>query len=586
MTFTFNRRAIAGEGDTRPASLTTRILSDCLVVAGILAFGGLIAYLLPTIAAPIGPHGVPSGVSTDVAQLPYYAMRSVLRMAIALLVSLVFSFIYGLAAARSRRAGKILIPLLDILQSVPILGFLSISVPFWLTLFPGSMLGVEAASIFAIFTSQAWNMTFSFYHSLRSEPKELVEAAKNLRLTSWQRFWTLDVPNACIPLLWNCMMSVSGGWFFLTASEMISVNNRTYALPGIGSFVAQSAAEGRFGGIGWAIVAMVLVVLAIDFLLWKPLTAWAEKFRITQNASSAVSTSLVLTIIRQSHVDEWLGRLLRPIGDLLDRMMRPFGVTGASRPADPRRRRAGDLVFNVIVWILLAAGVVYMLVTIRHDTGLGELAYAFALGGLTFLRVALLIVLCSLIWVPIGAVIGMTTKISRFAQPIIQVLASFPANFIFPFVTLWFVAWHIDIGWGSILLMALGTQWYILFNVIAGASQIPDDLREMAANMHLSRWMRWKTLILPAVFSSWCTGGITAAGGAWNASIVSEVVSYRSHTLTTQGIGSYITCATATGDMTRVLIGVAVMGVLVVAINRLFWEPLQRLANRRYALTV
>ncbi|WP_436406101.1 ABC transporter permease [Bifidobacterium mongoliense] len=586
MTFTFNRRAIAGEGDTRPASLTTRILSDCLVVAGILAFGGLIAYLLPTIAAPIGPHGVPSGVSTDVAQLPYYAMRSVLRMAVALLVSLVFSFIYGLAAARSRRAGKILIPLLDILQSVPILGFLSISVPFWLTLFPGSMLGVEAASIFAIFTSQAWNMTFSFYHSLRSEPKELVEAAKNLRLTSWQRFWTLDVPNACIPLLWNCMMSVSGGWFFLTASEMISVNNRTYALPGIGSFVAQSAAEGRFGGIGWAIVAMVLVVLAIDFLLWKPLTAWAEKFRITQNASSAVSTSLVLTIIRQSHVDEWLGRLLRPIGDLLDRMMRPFGVTGASRPADPRRRRAGDLVFNVIVWILLAAGVVYMLVTIRHDTGLGELAYAFALGGLTFLRVALLIVLCSLIWVPIGAVIGMTPKISRFAQPIIQVLASFPANFIFPFVTLWFVAWHIDIGWGSILLMALGTQWYILFNVIAGASQIPDDLREMAANMHLSRWMRWKTLILPAVFSSWCTGGITAAGGAWNASIVSEVVSYRSHTLTTQGIGSYITCATATGDMTRVLIGVAVMGVLVVTINRLFWEPLQRLANRRYALTV
>ena len=586
MTFAFNRHIAPAEQGPNPTRLRTRILSDCVVVAGILALGGLVAYLVPDITAPIGPKGVPSSVSTQLYLLPYYSLRSVLRMAIALIISLIFSFIYGLAAARSRRAGKVLIPLLDILQSIPILGFLSVTVTFWLAIFPGSMLGVEAASIFAIFTSQAWNMTFSFYRSLRSEPRELEEASNNLRLSKWQRFWTLDVPNATIPMLWNCMMSVSGGWFFLTASEMISVNNRTYALPGIGSFVAQSAKEGNFGNIGWAVCAMVVIVLLIDTCVWKPLTAWAEKFRITQSASTVEQSSFVLTIIRQSHVDEWLLRLLRPLGDLIDRIMSPLGRTGAEHPMNASRRRAGDVVFDIVVIVLLIGGIGYLLLTIHRATGLGELAYAFGLGGLTFLRVLALTTVCSIIWVPIGATIGMNPKISRFAQPIVQVLASFPANFIFPFVTLWFVAWHIDINWGSILLMALGTQWYILFNVIAGASQIPDDLREMTRNMQLSRWMRWKTLILPSIFGAWCTGGITAAGGAWNASIVSEIVSYRSNTLTAQGIGSYITRATARGDMMRTLIGVAVMAVLVVAVNRLFWNPMERLANRRFASSI
>lgn len=584
MSFTFNRR-IATDNREESTSFGTRVLSDCIVVAGILALGGFVAYLIPAITAPIGPHGVPSSISTNLEYLPYYSLRSVLRMAIALLISLVFSLLYGLAAARSRRAGKVLIPLLDILQSVPILGFLSITVPFWLSVFPGSIFGVEAASIFSIFTSQAWNMTFSFYRSLNNEPTELDEAARSLRLTKWQRFWTLDVPNAIVPMLWNCMMSVSGGWFFLTASEMISVNNRTYALPGIGSFVAQSAKEGNLGNIGWAILAMVIIVLVIDLCVWKPLTAWAEKFRITQSASAVEPTSIVLTVIRQSHLDEWLGRLLRPLGDLLDLITRPLGRTGAGHAVNHGRRRAGDLVFNTIIAVLLVGGVAYLLMTIHNATGFGELAYAFGLGLITFMRVVLLIIVCSLIWVPIGAIIGMNPRISRFAQPIVQVMASFPANFIFPIVTLWFVAWHINIGWGSILLMALGTQWYILFNVIAGASQIPNDLIEMSTNMGLSRWMRWKTLILPAVFSSWCTGGITAAGGAWNASIVSEIISYRNHTLIAKGIGSYITQATATGDMTRTLIGVAVMSVLVVAINRLFWNPLERLASRRFALS-
>ncbi|MCI1673587.1 MAG: ABC transporter permease subunit [Bifidobacterium tibiigranuli] len=568
-----------------PIATQRRIISDCLVVAGILAVFGALAYLTPGVVAPVGPQGIPSSVPTNLGALPYDVMRSVLRMAIALAFSFVFSVLYGLAAARSRRAGKVLIPLLDVLQSVPILGFLSATVTIWLALFPGSMLGVEAASIFAIFTSQAWNMTFAFHRSLLSEPAELDEAARMFRLTRWQRFWKLDMPNAAIPMLWNCMMSVGGGWFFLTASEMISVNNRTYALPGIGSYVAAASSQGDFGKVGWAIVAMILVVLAIDGLVWKPLTAWAEKFRITQSESSMQRTSLVLTIIRQSHIDDWLGMLLRPVGDLLDRVMRPLGRTGSTRAPKASRQRVGDIAFNIVIAVALIAGTAALLGSIKSTIGFGETWHIITLGSLTFLRVVLLTIVCSVIWVPIGAMIGMNPRLSRFMQPIVQVLASFPANFLFPFVILWFLAWRIDLGWGSILLMALGTQWYILFNVIAGASQIPDDLREMAANMRLPRIMRWTKLILPAVFGSWCTGGITAAGGAWNASIIAEYVESGRHTLTTSGLGSYITEATAVGDTMKTLVGVVVMSLFVVAVNRLFWNPLERYAAKRFAIT-
>ena len=592
--FSFNHAAMRPSSPARNPSTSSadrqpfavRLAADALVIAGILALFGLIAWILPAIGEPIGPKGVPSSVSTNLADLPYYALRSVFRMFVALFFSLVFTFVYGTAAARCRRLSRVLIPLLDILQSVPILGFLSATITIWMVLFPGSMLGVEAASIFAIFTSQAWNMAFSFTRSLTSEPRELDEAARSLRLTRWQRFWTLDVPNAMIPLLWNCMMSVGGGWFFLTASEMISVNNHTYALPGIGSFVAQAAAEENLAAICWAIVTMVAVVLLIDVLLWKPLTAWAEKFRITQSESAVRKTSAVLTIIRQSHIDEMLGRLFQPVGELFDTLTRPLGRTGGRWSVETKsaRSRVLDVLFMVVVVAASAFGVIELMLVIHRDAGFDELGHALALGMLTFLRVALLTIVCSVIWVPVGALIGMNPRVSRFMQPIVQVLASFPSNFTFPFVTLWFVACSVNINWGSILLMALGTQWYILFNVIAGASQIPDDLREMAHSFQLGRWQRWHELILPAVFGSWVTGGITAAGGAWNASIVSEIVSYGQHTLTASGLGAYIAEATENGDIVRTIIGVAVMSVFVVAVNRLFWNPLQRLAERRFAL--
>lgn len=568
---------------TKTSRLHT-LVSDILVAAGILALFGLTSYLISAIGEPIGPQGVPSHISTDLSMLPYYAARSVFRMFIALFFSLLFTFIYGLLAARSRRLRIVLIPLLDILQSVPILGFLSATITIWMVLFPGSMLGVEAASIFAIFTSQAWNMTFSFYRSLLSEPKELEEAAQSLGLTHWQRFWKLDVPNSMTPLLWNCMMSVGGGWFFLTASEMISVNNKTYALPGIGSFVAEAALQENPQKIAVAIVTMIAIILLLDFMLWKPLLAWAEKFRITQSGPQEPKTSFVLGIIRQSHLDEIVMLLLRPIGDLLDRATRPFGRTGARWPSGGTRKKAGDVVAAIIIGTLLVLGVGELAYTIHTTAGFGEVGKAFGLGGLTFLRVTLLIIICSVVWVPIGALIGMNPKALKILQPLVQIFASFPSNFTFPFVTMWFVAWNINNNWGSILLMALGTQWYILFNVIAAASTIPHDLQEMGRNIGMNGWLRWKTLILPSVFGAWCTGCITAAGGAWNASIVSEIVSYGSHKLVASGLGTYIAQATAQGDMPRTIIGVTVMSIFVVAVDQLVWNPLQRLADQRYSL--
>lgn len=562
----------------------TRFWSDIIVCVGIIALFGVSAFLLQRINQPIGPKGIPSAVSTDLINLPYYTLRSVFRMMLALIASLIFTIIYGSLAARSRRLGKVLIPLLDILQSVPILGFLSATVTIWLVIFPGSMMGVEAASIFAIFTSQAWNMTFSFHRSLLSEPKELDEAVRSLQLTHWQRFWVLDMPNAMIPLLWNCMMSVGGGWFFLTASEMISVNNHTYALPGVGSFVAQSAAENKLGNIWWAILSMIVVVLAIDFFLWKPLTAWAERFRITQSASDEERKSAVLTLIRHSHADEVISKLFSPIREWLEIITRPFGRTGSQWPRKASQRKLGDLVFNIVMAVLILGLAAQMLYFVATRTGLQEFATAGALGALTFARVAVLIFVSSLIWVPVGVYIGMNPKISRIMQPVVQILASFPANFVFPFAMMWFMAWHIDLGWGSIILMALGTQWYILFNVIAGASAIPDDLREMTRSFRLNRMLKWKTLVLPAIFGSWCTGGVTAAGGAWNASIVSEIVEYGKNHMATQGLGAYITNATTVGDSVKTLVGVTVMSLIVVLSNRLFWTPLQRYSAKRFVL--
>jgi len=557
---------------------------DVVVAAALLALLFGLLRLAPALNAPFLPKTAPSQISTDPANLPYYAVRSLLRMFIALIVSLLFTFVYATAAARLRRLEKVLLPILDILQSVPVLGFLAVTVTAFIDLFPGSELGLEAASIFAIFTSMAWNMTFAFYYSLVSQPRDLDEAARVLRLTKWERFWKLDVPSGMIPLVWNGMMSFGGAWFFLAASESIAVLNHHYALPGIGSYAATAIENGNLGEVGLAILVMIVLVIGVNFLFWRPVTAWAERFRVEESEAAEKPRSLVLDVLRRSEVPEMLGRPLKPVGRLLDRGTRPFGLAEHPLAVSQTKERTGDVFFGGVLAAVVAYGAYQALRYVHDTTGLGEFGYAFALGAATFARVVVLIAVATVVWVPIGVWIGMNPRVTRYAQPVVQVLASFPANLLFPLATLVFVAWHIPLDVGAILLMALGAQWYILFNVIAGASAIPSDLREAMTNLGVSGWLRWKKFILPAIFSSYVTGGITAAGGAWNAAIVAEVVSYGNHHLTATGLGAYIFKATSVGDFPQVLVGISVMSVYVVVLNRLWWRRLYALAERRYSL--
>jgi NitT/TauT family transport system permease protein len=523
-------------------------------------------------------------ISTDPGKLPYYAARSLLRMFIAFFLSVVFTFVYATAAAKSRRARLVLIPLLDILQSVPVLGFLAITITFFIALFPGSELGLECASIFAIFTSQAWNMTFSMYHSMITEPAELDEAARMFRLTKWERFWQLDVPNSMIGLVWNGMMSFGGGWFFLAASEAISVGNNKYTLPGIGSYVAAAVNQGNLREVGLAIAVMVIMVVGVNVLFWRPLVAYAEKFRVETSQAAEQPKSYVLNFLRQSSVPGYISRPLKPVGRGLDRVTRLFGLAEYPLRSSPRKRRAGDVVFAVVIGALIVWAVYRGVVYFGRTAGFGQFTRCFWLGFLTFARVAVVVVVSTLIWVPVGIKIGMSPRLSRYAQPVVQVLASFPAILLFPFAIVIFLALGISLNFGGVLLMALGAQWYILFNVIAGASAIPTDLRELMDQFRVPAKQKWRELILPAIFPYYVTGGITAAGGAWNASIVAEVATYGKQHLAASGLGAYIAQATTKGDFPEVLAGIIVMIFYVVVVNRLLWRRLYHLSETKYSL--
>jgi NitT/TauT family transport system permease protein len=515
--------------------------------------------------------------------LPYYAARSTLRMFVALVWSLLFTFAYGYAAAHSRRAQRVLIPLLDILQSVPVLGFLTITVTGFIALFPGSLIGLELASVFAIFTAQAWNMTFSFYQSLRAIPQDLTEVASLYNLSLWERFVKLEVPSSMVGLVWNSMMSFGGGWFFLAASEAISVGNTNYTLPGIGSYVAAAVLQKNVAALIWAAVTIAIVIVVIDQLFWRPIVAWSDKFRFEQSAAASQPVSWVYDIIRSAHVLKMMTRIWAPLAEVVNRAL--ARVT-AVRPSLRRERGSptGDYAFNsalIVALLILGAYIAhFMLVTV----GLPEVGRTFLLAAATMARVLLLVVVATLIWVPAGVAIGFHPRLARALAPVAQFLASFPANILFPFATLAFIRFRIPINFGCILLMALGAQWYVLFNAIAGAQSIPTELREMAADLRVHGWLRWRRLIIPGVFSSWVTGAITASGGAWNASIISEVVTWGSSTLVASGLGAYITEATGKGDGAREALGICVMSLFVVTINRLVWRRLYAYAQTRLSL--
>lgn len=533
------------------------------------------------------PMKPPPTVDLNPLHLPYYAIRSTIRMFLGLVLSILFTLGYGYAAAKYSLAEKILIPLLDVLQSVPVLAFLSVTVTFFLGLFPGSVLGLEVACIFAIFTGQAWNMTFSFYHSMITLPKELEEAAKVFRFSKWRTFVSVEVPAAMIGLVWNGMMSFGGGWFFVCASEAISVSNQTYTLPGIGSYVAKAVEEGDVAAVIYVVVTMILVIVAVDQLFWRPVVAWAEKFRMDRSSAAVQAHSWLLDLLREAQLPRQLNRRWRRIQQRLPKFSRPQihtpEILRIRRPK-PRFRVNNDLAVGLVLGGMVVGGVVYGLRFANSEVGWGEVGYAAFLGVLTFGRVLFLLIFATLVWTPIGVTIGFNPRLARIAQPIVLNCASFPANLIFSIATIFFLKFHIKLDWGAVVLMILGAQWYVLFNVIAGAMAVPNDLREMATNMRLTGWSKWRKLIIPAIFPAWVTGAITASGGAWNASIVAEVVTWKDKTLHAHGLGDYITHATTVGDSQRIVLGVTLMCIFVVSANRLFWRRLYALAENRYRL--
>jgi NitT/TauT family transport system permease protein len=520
-------------------------------------------------------------ISLDPWRLPEYAVRTSLRMIAAMACSLVFTLGYATLAAKSRHAEVVLVPLLDILQSVPVLGFLSFTVTGFMALAPGDVLGVELASIFAVFTSQAWNMAFSFYQSLKTIPADLDEAAAAFGLTPWQKFWRLEAPYGAPALIWNMMMSMAGGWFFVIAAEAFTVGNTTITLPGIGAYIAAANDRRDYRALGWAILAMAATILVFDQLLFRPLVAWAEKFHMELTASSDPPRSWLLDMLRRTRL---MARIGRPLGELL-RAFASFRLPARLPRAPALAGRAGrtlDALWIALVLLLVALAGRQIFAFVSRELSWRDLVHALALGVLTLVRVIVLIAIASLVWTPIGVWVGLRPKAAERLQPIAQFLAAFPVNLLYGLVVSGILAGGLDPNIFLSPLMILGTQWYILFNVIAGASAYPTDLKQAAQSFGVKGWLWWRTVMGPGILPYFVTGALTASGGAWNAAIVSEVASWGHERLRAAGIGAYIADATVAGDYPRIVLGVAVMSLFVVAINRLLWRPLYGLAERKY----
>ncbi len=531
---------------------------------------------------------IPAKLEVDLSpwQLPRYAGLSTLRMAFAYLLSLVFSLVYARLAAASRAAERIMLPLLDILQSIPILSFMPGVVLALAALLPGRTLGLELAAIVLIFTSQAWNMAFSFHQSLITIPTQLSEAARIYRLGFWQRFSRLDLPFGAIALIANSMMSWAGGWFFLMASEQFTLGAKDLRLPGLGSYLAHAAELGDTGALLLGLGTLIAVILLLDQIIWRPLMAWSDKFKVEQSTSGDAFTSPVLELLRGSELVAQARRAVGPALRRLDAWLTLVTDRAARRPSDPKRA-----VRRRLLWLLVGAaaltGTVWGLVAAIHAlAGLNSADWDILVrsAAATFTRTAIALVIAVAWTVPVGVAIGMNPRWAQRAAPIVQTIASVPATAVFPVLLLVLLQLPGGLNAAAVALMLLGTQWYVLFNVIAGASAIPSDLREAARTFRLSGWQRWRTLILPAIFPYLVTGMITATGGAWNASIVSEYVSFGGRKIATVGLGAVIAEAADNGNGRLLLAGTVVMALVVIATNRLLWRRLYRLAESRFRL--
>ena len=519
-------------------------------------------------------------IDLSLAALPGYALLSLSRGLAAYLLSLVFAVGYGSWAAKSRAAERVLVPALDILQSIPVLGFMPGVVLALVAAFPHTNVGLELASVLLIFTGQAWNMAFSHYHALRSIPRDLAEVAQLARFGWWQRFRRLELPASAIGLVWNSMMSMAGGWFFLMVSEAFVLGHHDFRLPGLGSFMTVAAARGDGRAMLAALAAMTLMIVALDQLLWRPAVAWSQRFRLDEGGQAEPIGSWFLDILRSSRTLPWISRGVQRVASAVH-PPRP-GRPGPPAARSAASRRASDLLLlGLLVPLGLGAmGLAHLLADVSASQWRAILGAAL----LTLARVLASTALATAWALPAGLAIGLSPRLSRVLQPVVQVVASFPAPMLFPAVVAGLSAAGVGLGWGSILLMLLGAQWYVLFNVIAGATAIPADLREAARLYRLGRWQRFRALHLPAVFPYLVTGWITAAGGAWNASIVAEYVTSRGAVLATDGLGARISVAAASGRFGELAASVTVMAVLVVAFNRLAWHRLHRLAEERFAL--
>jgi NitT/TauT family transport system permease protein len=559
---------------------TWSMLMDLLVFGVVFAaFCGILAvgrYWLGA-ATPV------TAISRSPRMLPLYAFYSLVRIAIAYGLSLLFAVAYGYLAAYHRPIEGIMIAMLDILQSIPVLSFLPGVMLAMVSLIPRRQLGIELGAIILIFTGQVWNMAFSFYSSLKSIPRELREASAIYGFSAWQRFFELELPYGTIGLVWNSMVSVAGGWFFLMACEMFVLGKRDFRLPGLGSYLQTAAGAGDTVSMIWGLAAMIGVIVLLDQVVWRPVIAWAEKFKFEQVESSAVAGSAVLDLLRRSHA---LGKLDRAVfSPVWERLGRHFAGTGLSRnkPAPNRWQRPVAILFGCAMLAGIGWAGVQAFQLLRSITG-GEMTSTIRAAAVTFLRVNAALLLASLWTIPAGVAIGFHPRLARIAQPLSQVAASVPATALFPVLLLALVRAGGGLGIGSVVLMLLGTQWYILFNVIAGASAIPSDLREAADLFRFRSIDRWLTLILPGIFPYLVTGLVTASGGAWNASIVAEYFHFQDRILSTFGLGAQISSATDSGRFDQLLLSTIVMAALVVSVNRLVWRPLYRLAETRYRL--
>ncbi|MER3445403.1 MAG: ABC transporter permease [Candidatus Dadabacteria bacterium] len=560
---------------------TWPLLTEVLIFgAGLALFYGILV-LAHTWLGPITPV---ASISRHPSALPLYAVYSLVRLAVAYALSLIFTLVYGYIAAYNTKAERIMIPILDILQSIPVLSFLPGVMLAMVALFPHSQLGIELGSILLIFTGQVWNMVFSFYTSLKNIPRELYEAARIYRFSWWQRLTQLELPYATIGLVWNSMMSIAGGWFFLMACEMFVLGKRDFRLPGLGSYLQIAASAGDTRAILWGLSAMIGVIVLLDQLVWRPVIAWADKFKFEQVESADVPRSALIGLLRQSTI---LAYFKRQAFEPLSERLTLFFAHHASRPKQFNEPTAWQMRMTRILTLVLLAAIGYGLVraTLTIATLTRPEIEEIVRGAVaTLLRVNGALIIGAAWTIPVGVAIGFNPRLARVAQPLAQIAASVPATALFPVVLLVLIRAGGGLGLGSVLLMLLGTQWYILFNVIAGAIAIPNDLKEAARIFHFGLVERWRLLILPGIFPYLITGMVTAAGGAWNASIVAEYFHFKGQTLSTIGLGAIISRATDAGNFDQLLAATIVMATMVVTINRLVWRRLYRLAETRFKL--